>query len=29
VDSSHHYERTHTDALVDTTKWVLAYLLSE
>lgn len=28
VDSSHHYERTHTDALVDTTKWVLAYLLS-
>ena len=29
VDSSHHYERTHTDALVDTTRWVLAYLLSE
>ena len=28
VDSSHHYERTHTDALVDTSKWVLAYLLS-
>lgn len=28
VDSSHHYERTHTDALVDTTKWVLAYLLN-
>ena len=28
VDSSHHYERTHTDALVDTTKWILAYLLS-
>ena len=28
VDSSHHYERTHTDALVDTTRWVLAYLLS-
>ncbi len=29
VDSSHHYERTHKDALIDTTKWVLAYLLSE
>lgn len=28
VDSSHHYERTHTDALVDTTRWVLAYLLN-
>jgi len=28
VDSSHHYERTHTNALVDTTKWILAYLLS-
>jgi putative aminopeptidase FrvX len=28
VDSSHHYERTHRDALVDTTKWILAYLLS-
>ena len=28
VDSSHHYERTHTDALLDTTRWVLAYLLS-
>ena len=28
VDSSHHYERTHTDALVDTTRWILAYLLS-
>ncbi len=27
VDASHHYERTHTDALVATTKWVLAYLL--
>ena len=29
VDSSHHYERTHTDALVDTTRWVMAYLLSD
>lgn len=29
VDSSHHYERTHTDALADTTKWALAYLLNE
>lgn len=29
VDSSHHYERTHTDALVDTTNWTLAYLLND
>ncbi len=29
VDASHNYERTHTDALVDTTRWILAYLLSE
>ena len=29
VDASHNYERTHTEALVSTTKWVLAYLLSE
>lgn len=29
VDSSHHYERTHIDALTDTTKWVLAYLLND
>jgi putative aminopeptidase FrvX len=29
VDASHNYERTHTDALVATTKWVLAYLLEE
>lgn len=29
VDASHHYERTHTDALADTTRWVLAYLLAE
>ncbi len=27
VDASHNYERTHTDALVDTTRWILAYLL--
>ncbi len=27
VDASHNYERTHTDALVDTTKWIVAYLL--
>ncbi|HTX80176.1 MAG TPA: M42 family metallopeptidase [Longilinea sp.] len=29
VDASHHYERTHLDALDATTRWVLAYLLSE
>ncbi len=29
VDASHNYERTHTDALEATTKWVMAYLLSE
>ena len=29
VDASHNYERTHTDALVDTTRWVLAYLLND
>ncbi len=28
VDASHNYERTHTDALVATTKWVIAYLMS-
>ncbi len=28
VDASHNYERTHTDALVATTNWILAYLLS-
>jgi putative aminopeptidase FrvX len=28
VDASHNYERTHLDALVATTKWVLAYILS-
>lgn len=29
VDASHNYERTHTDALVDTARWVLAYLLND
>ena len=29
VDASHNYERTHTEALVATTKWVMAYLLEE
>ena len=28
VDASHNYERTHLDALVATTNWLLAYLLS-
>ena len=28
VDASHNYERTHLEALVATTRWVLAYLLS-
>jgi putative aminopeptidase FrvX len=28
VDASHNYERTHTDALVATTNWILAYLLN-
>lgn len=28
VDASHNYERTHMDALVATTQWVVAYLLS-
>jgi len=28
VDASHSYERTHTEALVATTQWLLAYLLS-
>ncbi|MEW5830504.1 MAG: M42 family metallopeptidase [Chloroflexota bacterium] len=27
VDASHNYERTHTEALVATTQWILAYLL--
>jgi putative aminopeptidase FrvX len=29
VDASHNYERTHTEALVATTKWVMAYLLED
>ncbi|MCJ7585986.1 MAG: M42 family metallopeptidase [Anaerolineales bacterium] len=29
VDASHNYERTHTEALVATTKWILTYLLSD
>jgi putative aminopeptidase FrvX len=29
VDASHNYERTHLDALVATTRWILAYLLGE
>jgi putative aminopeptidase FrvX len=28
VDASHNYERTHTEALVATTNWLLAYLLN-
>lgn len=28
VDASHNYERTHLDALVATTQWVIAYLIS-
>ena len=28
VDASHNYERTHTDALLATTQWVMAYLLN-
>ena len=28
VDASHNYERTHVDALLATTQWVVAYLLS-
>ena len=29
VDASHSYERTHTEALVATAKWLVAYLLDE
>lgn len=29
VDASHNYERTHTEALVATTQWLLAYLLED
>jgi putative aminopeptidase FrvX len=28
VDASHNYERTHMDALIATTNWVIAYVLS-
>lgn len=28
VDASHNYERTHMDALVATTNWIMAYLLN-
>ncbi len=29
VDASHNYERTHTEALMATTRWVMAYLLGD
>lgn len=29
VDASHNYERTHLNALLDTTRWIITYLLSE
>jgi putative aminopeptidase FrvX len=29
VDASHNYERTHTEALIATTNWIMAYLLKE
>jgi len=29
VDASHNYERTHLEALLGTTRWILAYLLAE
>jgi len=29
VDASHNYERTHTEALVATTQWIMAYVMSE
>ncbi len=28
VDASHNYERTHTEALLATTQWILAYILN-
>jgi putative aminopeptidase FrvX len=28
VDASHNYERTHLDALIGTTQWIMAYLLN-
>ncbi len=29
VDASHNYERTHMEALIATTRWILAYLLAD
>jgi putative aminopeptidase FrvX len=29
VDASHNYERTHLDSLLATTRWLMAYLLSD
>ncbi len=29
VDASHNYERTHTESLIATAQWVMAYLLSQ
>ncbi len=29
VDASHNYERTHSEALLATSQWILAYLLAE
>jgi putative aminopeptidase FrvX len=29
IDASHNYERTHTEGLVATTNWIMAYLLSD
>lgn len=29
IDASHNYERTHTEGLVATTNWILAYLIGE
>ncbi len=29
VEASHHYERTHLEALLSTTQWIMAYLLGE
>ncbi|MGB9639912.1 MAG: M42 family metallopeptidase [Anaerolineales bacterium] len=29
VDASHNYERTHLEALIATTQWIMAYLISE
>ncbi|MCH7662289.1 MAG: M42 family metallopeptidase [Chloroflexi bacterium] len=28
IDASHNYERTHMDALIATTQWIMAYMLS-